>query len=400
MTEKIIAQKFGGTSVATAERRQMIVGHIQRELEQGYRLALVISAMGRRGDPYATDTLLDLMRSMGGNIDPQNYSFLFVTGEMISVGVMTHTLNLAGYPATPLTGGQAGITTEDFFMSAGVVSLDTSRLKGYVDKGIIPVVCGGQGLTKSHGDFSVLGRGGSDTSGVLVGVMLNAERADIYTDVEFMLATDPRLIPAAPKRPLLSFAAAYEIARFGAKVIHPGSVRLGMEHNLPIRVRSTFSQNPGTLICDTEDAWPLSGLPLMSPVQVAELTTSGIAESQWQAMEQHVGLLHLVDSASGNTILCAPSGDTVSVVDKELQENGISAVSWQPGYSLVSLIGSPAALPEMDQRASRLLGKKPGTVCYHEATSHRATFVIPELEGKTALIAVYEELAGYLEPTR
>lgn len=96
----------------------------------------------------------------------------------------------------------------------------------------------------------------------------------------------------------------------------------------PIRVRSTFSQNPGTLICDTQDIWPLTGLPLMSPVQIAELKTHGIAESQWLAMERHVGLLHLVDSASGNTILCAPTGDTVRAVDKELQENGISAVSW------------------------------------------------------------------------
>jgi aspartate kinase len=400
MESKIIAQKFGGTSVATAERRQMIVEHVRRELDAGYKIAMVISAMGRRGDPYATDTLLDLLRAQGGEIDPQHYSFLFVTGEMISVGVMAHTLHRAGLQATPLTGGMAGIETEDFPMSAGVTALNPNRLKDCVQAGQIPVVCGGQGLTRSGGNFSILGRGGSDTSGVLVGIMLEAERADIYTDVEYMLATDPRLIPNAPKRPELSFATAWEIARFGAKVVHPGSVRLGMQHNLPIRVRSTFSQNPGTLIYDTQDIWPLSGLPLMGSVQIAELNTPGITESQWHTMEQHVGLLHLVDSASGNTILCAPSGDTVSVVDQEIKQNGISPVSWHPGFSLISLIGSPTALPEMDQHASRLLGKKPRMICYHEATSHRATFAVPESEGKNALVAVYEELAGYLEPNR
>jgi aspartate kinase len=398
MNMKIIAQKFGGTSVATPERRQMIIEHVKREMEAGYHVALVISAMGRRGDPYATDTLLDLMRSMGGTVDPQTYSFTFVTGEMISVGVMAHTLKLAGIPAAPLTGGMAGIVTEDFHMSARVVSLDTVRLKGIVEQGVVPVVCGGQGVTRTTGDFSILGRGGSDTSGVLVGVMLQAERADIYTDVEYMLATDPRLIPSAPKRPVLSFAAAYELARFGAKVIHPGSVRLGMEHKLPIRVRSTFSQDPGTLICETEDLWPLAGLPLMGPVQVAEMKGGAVDEERWQAMEQHVGLLHLTDSASGNTILCAPSGDTVSVVDQELRENGIAQVSWQTGFSLISLIGSPTALPEMDAHASRVLGSRPGLIHYHEQTPRRATFVLPEPQAKPALVSVYEQLAGYLEP--
>lgn len=253
MSEKSISMKFGGTSVATAERRAMIVGHVRREMEAGYHVALVISAMGRRGDPYATDTLLDLMRSMGGTVEPRNYSFLFVTGEMISVGVMTHTLKLAGLEAVSLTGGQAGVITEDFHMSAGIAKLENARLKQIVSQGKIPVVTGGQGITQTDGDFSILGRGGSDTSGVLVGVMLDAERADIYTDVEYMLAMDPRVIPDAKRLEEISFQAAYEMARFGSKVVHPRSVKVGMENHLPIRVRSTFSQCEGTLISDKPD---------------------------------------------------------------------------------------------------------------------------------------------------
>ncbi len=398
MGSKVIAQKFGGTSVATAERRQMIVEHVRRELDAGYQVAMVVSAMGRRGDPYATDTLLDLLRSQGGEIDPQHYSFLFVTGEIISVGVMAHTMHLAGLPAMPLTGGMAGILTEDFPMSAGVTSLNPERLQECIRAGQIPVVCGGQGFTRNGGNFSILGRGGSDTSGVLVGIMLNADRADIYTDVEYMLATDPRLIPDAPKRPQLSFTAAYELARFGAKVVHPGSVRLGMEHNLPIRVRSTFSQDPGTLICDCEDIWPLAGLPLMSGVQVAELSHGPVDESRWQAMEQHVGLLRLTDADSGKTILCAPSGDTAGVVDQELRGNEIAPVTWQAGFSLVSLIGAPAALAEMDAKAANLLGSRAGVIQYHECAAHRSTFVVPEGEGKASLASAYEALCAYLQP--
>lgn len=397
MSPKIIAQKFGGTSVATAERRKMIVEHVCREQEAGYRVALVISAMGRRGDPYATDTLLDLLRAQGGTIDPQHYSFLFVTGEMISVGVMAQTLHNAGLRAEALTGGMAGIITEDFPMSAGVVALQAARLQTLVEGGVIPVVCGGQGITQTGGNFSILGRGGSDTSGVLVGIMLQAERVDIYTDVEFMLATDPRLIPGAPKREMLSFAAAYELARFGAKVIHPGSVRLGMENKLPIRVRSTFSKDQGTLICDCEDIWPLVGLPLMGSVQVAELVNTTIDDARWQTMEQHVGLLHLTDADSGKTILCAPSGDTAGVVDQELRANEIGPVAWQTGRSLVSLIGSPAVLPEMDMKATRRLGSHPGGIQYHECAAHRSTFVVAEAEAKSLLAAVYEELHAYLE---
>ncbi len=142
MSEKVISMKFGGTSVATAERRAMVVEHVRRELKAGYRPALVVSAMGRRGDPYATDTLLDLIRNMGGNVEPLHYSFLFVTGEMISAGVMAHTLKLAGFDAVPLTGGQAGVITEDFHMSANVAKLDNARLKKLIREGKIPVVTG------------------------------------------------------------------------------------------------------------------------------------------------------------------------------------------------------------------------------------------------------------------
>jgi aspartokinase len=393
--EKVIAQKFGGTSVATPERRQMVVGHVRRELETGHRVALVVSATGRRGDPYATDTILDLLRNLGGTIDPRNYSFLFVTGEMISVAMVVHTLQQAGIPAVALTGGMAGIVTDDFHMSAHLVRTDNTALCHYVRQGIVPVVCSGQGMTQTAGDFSIMGRDSGDTSGVIVGVMLDAERADIYTDVEYIHAIDPLVVPGAPARRSLSYAAAFEMARLGAKVIKTGAVRMGREHLLPIRVRSTFSQDPGTLISSQADERPLVGLPSLGPVRIAVLPQQELDASQWGVLEQHVGLLKLGDT-NGRTILCAPLGDTAPMVDKELAARGMTSLAWQPGYSLLSLIGVQEALANMDEEAAVALRQKGVSFPWHELVDCRATFVVPESDSKTALLAVYGTLRDYL----
>ncbi len=393
----IIAQKFGGTSVATPERRQMVVGHVRRELEAGNQVALVVSATGRRGDPYATDTILDLLRNMGGTIDPRNYAFLFVTGEMISVAIMVHTLQRAGIPAVALTGGMAGITTDDFYMSAHVVATDNRALCHYLQQGIVPIVCGGQGLSQTNSDFSILGRDSSDTSGVLVGIMVNAERADIYTDVEYVHAVDPIIVPNAPARRYISYAAAYEMARFGTKVIKTGAVQLGMEHHLPIRVRSTFSQDPGTLIGAEEDHFRLVGLPLVASTQVAVLGGQDLDPVGQLSLERHVGLVRLVDASSGDIVLCAPLGDTVSMVDMELSVSGVTAPTWQRGYSLLSLIGKKMALAEMQARAALVLRRKGIDSPYREVTDCRATFVVPEQQSTAALLAVYGELREYLD---
>ncbi len=395
MNGKIIAQKFGGTSVGTPERRQMVVGHVRRELDAGHPVALVVSATGRRGDPYATDTILDLLRNMGGPIDPRNYTFLFVTGEMISAALMVHTLQQAGIPAVALTGGMAGIITDDFHMSAHLVRTDNTTLCNYVRQGIVPVVCSGQGMTQTTGDFSIMGRDSGDTSGVIVGVMLDAERTDIYTDVEYIHAVDPFVVPEAPARRSISYAAAFEMARFGAKVIKMGAVRMGREHHLPIRVRSTLSEDPGTLISAQADERPLVGLPTLDSVRIAVLLEPSLDTSQWGILEQHVGLVRL-GAAGDRTILCAPSGDTAHLVDQELAAHGITSLAWQPGYSLLSLIGVEAALAHMDEQAAAALRQGGISFPWHECVGCRATFVVPERECKAALRVVYEALRDYL----
>ena len=169
---------------------------------------------------------------------------------------------------------------------------------------------------------------------------------------------------------------------------------MGREHHLPIRVRSTFSQDPGTLISAQADERPLVGLPLLGPVRIAVLPEQGLDATQWGVLEQHVGLVRL--DIDDRTILCAPSGDTTNLVDKELAASGIAALAWQPGYSLLSLIGAADAVAKMDEEAAEALRQRRISCPWHELVDRRATLVVPESESKAALLAVYRTLRDYL----
>ena len=176
----ILVQKFGGTSVSTAERRLQAVEHVRRARAEGYRVAIVVSAMGRRGDPYATDTLLDLLRCDGLPVDGRDYDLIFGCGEIVSAVMMAHLLKREGIPAAGLTGGQAGIYTDGNYCEAEIVEIDPARIRHYLDEGAVPVIAGCQGIVPHTGDVTTLGRGGSDTSSVAVGVALGAALVEIY----------------------------------------------------------------------------------------------------------------------------------------------------------------------------------------------------------------------------
>ena len=272
----ILVQKFGGTSVATVDSRRQVVEHIRRAREAGYRVAIVVSAIGRRGAPYATDTLLDLLRSDGGAVDPRDYDLIFVTGEIISVAIMSQTLKRAGIAAVGLTGGQAGLHTDGHYREAEIVGIDVARLRRHMAAGAVPVITGGQGIDPDSQDYTTLGRGASDTSGVAFGVALGAEKVEIFTDVEGVAAIDPRMVPGAHWLARVSFMAMYELARFGAKVLHPRAILAGWRARTPVVVRSTFSTAPGTIIADVADERPIVGLATLSPMDTAWLPANAV----------------------------------------------------------------------------------------------------------------------------
>lgn len=244
---KILIQKFGGTSVSTYDRRLSVISKIKSALQEGYSPVVVVSAMGRKGFPYATDTLLSMVDDNFKETNPLASDLLMSCGEIISTVVMCSELSKAGLKSLPLTGGQAGIITDDSFNNASALRVDTARLLSLLNDKKIPVVAGFQGKTES-GLITTLGRGGSDVTASLLGVALKAEEIHIYTDVDGIMTADPRIVSEASLIKEMSYNEVFQFADQGAKVIHPRAVYIAMRGNIALVIKNTLSNSEGTVI--------------------------------------------------------------------------------------------------------------------------------------------------------
>jgi len=245
----VIVQKFGGTSVGDDEARLKARDRVVFAKKQGFDPVVVVSAMGRRPGPYATDSLLDLVRAKDLPVDARSLDLLASCGEVISCVVMAGYLRAAGYEEVPLTGAQAGIRTDAQFGDASIQGINTARLLDVLASGRIPVVAGFQGVT-DDGEVTTLGRGGSDTTATALGVALRAECVEIYTDVEGVMTVDPKIVPEARLISAITYFEVEELANNGAKVVHPRAVQIAQQGGIPVRVRSTFAESEGTFITD------------------------------------------------------------------------------------------------------------------------------------------------------
>jgi len=243
----IIVMKFGGTSVQTEESRQHVIKHIRRNVESGKKVVAVVSAMGRKGDPYATDTLISLLKDIGEPVNPAELDSIMSIGERLSSAYFSHLLTMNGMPAAALTGGQAGILTDDNPGNAEILEINTSRILKVLSEGKITVVAGFQGVTP-EGDVRTLGRGGSDTSAVALGTSLGSEVVEIYSDVDGIANCDPRQIPEAVFMDSVSVTQILSMADEGSKVIHPRAVKASLKTKTEIVVRNTFNERSGTII--------------------------------------------------------------------------------------------------------------------------------------------------------
>jgi aspartate kinase len=244
---KIIVQKFGGTSVKDEESRRQAKHHIEKALSDGYKVVCVVSAMGRKGDPYATDTLLSLVDGNLSKISRREHDSLLACGEIISSIVFTNMLLENGISASALTGAQAGFKTNNDHTNAKIIEMKCDRLISELENVDVVVVAGFQGSAK-NGDVTTIGRGGSDTSAAALGSALNAEFIDIFTDVEGIMTADPRIAENARPLSIVTYTEVCNMAYQGAKVIHPRAVEIAMQAKVPIRIRSTYSDNLGTLV--------------------------------------------------------------------------------------------------------------------------------------------------------
>ena len=243
----IIVQKFGGTSVSTEERRKQVIKKISKAIESGLKPVVVVSAMGRAGEPYATDTLLSLVDDNFKENNKAAQDLLMCCGEIISSVVMCNDLYKHGITAVPLTGGQAGIITNSNFTDAQSIKVDTTNIMKIVESGKVPVITGFQGVTE-NGFFTTLGRGGSDTSACILGVALKAKEIAIYTDVDGIMTADPRVVEDASLINEMTYNEVFQLADHGAKVIHPKAVEIAKRGNVPLIIKNTMSECKGTVI--------------------------------------------------------------------------------------------------------------------------------------------------------
>ena len=270
---KLIVKKFGGTSVADIERIESVADNIELEIQRGNKVTVVLSAMGN-----STDELIDMAKQISPDPDLREYDALVSTGEQISVALLALALLKRGIKGKSYTAYQLGIKTNSSHSRARILDVEVSKITAELDIGIVPVITGFQGMNE-NGDITTLGRGGSDTTGVALAVALNADECQIYTDVDGIFTTDPRVCSKARLLKEVSFEEMLELSSSGAKVLQLRSVEYASKFNLPIRVLSSFNEGNGTLVQEEKNIMERPIVSGISSIDTeAKLTIRGVPD--------------------------------------------------------------------------------------------------------------------------
>ena len=294
--------KFGGTSVANIERIRNVAAHVRREVQAGHQVAVVVSAMSGK-----TNELVGWVNESSKLYDAREYDAVVASGEQVTSGLLALALQEMGIPARSWQGWQVPVLTSEAHGSARIESIDPKRLDAGFARGEVAVIAGFQGVHEETGRITTLGRGGSDTSAVAVAAAIGAERCDIYTDVDGVYTTDPRIVPKARKLDKVSFEEMLEMASLGSKVLQVRSVEIAMVHKVRTFVRSSFDDpadpRPGTLICDEEEI-------------VEQQVVTGIAFSKDEAQ---ITLRRIADKPGVAAAIFGPLADANINVDMIIQ---------------------------------------------------------------------------------
>jgi aspartate kinase len=306
----LIVQKYGGTSVGNPERIRNVAKRVCRAKEEGHDVVVVVSAMSGE-----TDKLINLAAQVNENPDPREMDMLISTGERVTIALLAMAIQALGHKAQSFTGRQAGIVSDSVHTKARIEKISGERVKQALREGKVAVVAGFQGITETSDDVTTLGRGGSDLSAVAVAAALKADVCDIYTDVDGVYTTDPNMVPRARKLDRISYDEMLELASLGAKVLQTRSVEFAKKYNVPVRVLSSFNDNPGTLVT-REDS------------DMEKVVVSGVAYDKNQAKVTVQGVPDKPGVAA--KIFSAISGNNV-VVDMIIQnigEGGLTDMSF------------------------------------------------------------------------
>ena len=269
---QVVVQKFGGTSLATADLRNIAAARVVDCKSSGFTPVVVVSAIGRLGSPYATDTLL-AFAGESAELSARCHDLIASCGEIISAVIFSQLLKSLEIAAVPLTGAQAGIYTDCVHSKARIQAIDCERIRAHIQAGQIPVIAGFQGQTES-GDIATIGRGGSDTTACMLGAALPATRVEIYTDVDGLMTADPRLVPEAKLITEAEYSEVRALSIKGAKVIHPDALEFASVAGVPLRIRSARSSSHGTLVKFSEHSLPVTGIASFSDIDFFRLPSA------------------------------------------------------------------------------------------------------------------------------
>ncbi len=345
----LVVQKFGGTSLADADRIRAVADHVARTRRGGHEVVVVVSAMGR-----TTDDLIRLAAEVTDSPPPREYDMLVSAGERISMSLLCMALAGAGVAATSLTGSQAGIVTDTDHTRAKIVEVRADRLREALDAGQVPVVAGFQGVSTAR-DVTTLGRGGSDTTAVALAAVLGAESCEIYTDVTGVFSADPRVVPGARRLPRLSFEEMLEIAATGGRVLQLRSVEFARNHHVALHVRSSFTWEPGTWVVEEDESMEQAVVTAVThDTSEAKITVAGVPDRPGVAARLFRGLAERsinVDMIVQNTSLhgttdisfTVPKLDlrsAVEIAEGLAEELGSDGVTFDDDVARVSLVGA------------------------------------------------------------
>lgn len=344
----LLVHKYGGTSVGTPKRIKNIAEKLARLKREGNDLVVVVSAMGD-----TTDELIVLAKKITNSPSPRELDALMSTGEQLSGALMAMALNSMGIPAISLTGWQAGIFTDENATRARIKAVDTTRIDDELKRGKVVIVAGFQGICDQN-DITTLGRGGSDTTAVALGIALGVEKTEIYTDVKGVYTADPRIVNNAKKLDSISYEEMLELASQGARVMHTRAVELGRIYNIKIEVKSSFESEPGTVIQEVNDMEPVSRVRgVVHKRDIAKITLRhvidkpGVAHKVFKPLgEAGINVDDIIQNISESgytdisfTISIDDVDKALEILEKVKKQLGIGEVQCNKDVGKVSIVG-------------------------------------------------------------
>ena len=396
-----VVMKFGGTSVATPEKIIGVAKRAIREKEQGNRVVIVVSAMGK-----TTDTLLGLAAEISGEPPKREMDMLLATGEQVTISLLAMAFKALGHEALSFTGWQAGIETESVPRNARIEQIHTERLERVLDNGYFCVVAGFQGVDKI-GNITTLGRGGSDTTAVALAAALKADKCEIYTDVDGVYTSDPRFVKGARKLEQISYDEMLELANLGAGVLHPRAVEFAKNNNVPLSVRASYSDEPGTIIQEVvtvEKNLIVRGVAFEPGI--ARVTVSykkpfngSLANIFTKLAEHHIDVDIIVQSISEEfqpsvsfSIKQDSMEDARRVLETHQEEIGFLKADFEVGLSKVSIVGSGmVSNPGVAAQMFDILRRQEIPVKMVSTSEIKISVVVPEKDMQKSANALHDE---------